>query len=99
MADTPTNETASVSSVTSAEPAAAAVAEVAVAAAPAPVASARPAAATKVSLEYFATQLSARDKRVALIHGWVHTEKAAKRFRDLPANYQARYVAFENQPV
>lgn len=53
----------------------------------------------KVSLEHFATGLSKRDKRVALIHGWAHTEKAAKRFRDLPANYEARFKAFENQPV
>ena len=94
MADTPTNEQ------TAAAPAAAPVA-----AAPVSTTNVTPAQAAqkptnfKVSLEHFATQLSSRDKRVALIHGWVHTERVAKHMRDLPANYQARYVAFENQPV
>lgn len=84
MADTPTND--ETAEVVAAAPAAA----------PAP---AQAAATHKVSLEHFATRLSANDKRVALIHGWVHTEKAAKRFRDTHANYAARFQAFENQPV
>lgn len=53
----------------------------------------------KVSLERFATKLSAKDKRVALIHGWVHTEKAAGRFRDFHANYQERFEAFATTPI
>jgi hypothetical protein len=65
----------------------------------APAAAATPQTEFKVSLEHFATQLSSRDKRVALIHGWVHSEKVAKRFRDLPSSYQARFKAFETQPA
>ncbi len=58
-----------------------------------------PSAAFKVSLERWATKQSAKDKRVALIHGFVHTMKVAKRFRDFPANYAAAYEAFAKAPV
>jgi hypothetical protein len=54
--------------------------------------------AFKVSLEHFATRLSGTDKRVALIHGFVHTMKASKKFRDLPANYHAAFAAYANTP-
>lgn len=53
----------------------------------------------KVSLENFATKLSGNDKRVALIHGWVHTMKAEKKFRDLPSNYAASFAAFAGTPI
>jgi len=86
--DTPTNETA-------AEPA---VAAATAADTTSTAAHAKP-GAFKVSLEHFATRLSASDKRVALIHGWVHSEKRAKKFRDLPANYQARFAAFASKPI
>ncbi len=69
--------------------------------APAAVAPAaqKPQSAFRVSLERFATKLSGTDKRVALIHGFVHTEKVAKRFRDTHANYAARYQAFAGTPI
>ncbi|MFM0165765.1 hypothetical protein PQR39_35715 [Paraburkholderia sediminicola] len=90
MADTPTTETAEVST---------AAAAVAAPAAPATTSTAPARPAHKVSLEHFATRLSATDKRVALIYGWVNSEKRTKKFRDLPANYQARYAAFANKPI
>jgi hypothetical protein len=96
MADTPTAEqTAAAPAATApSSPAPAAVAAPTAPVKPtvSPAAAAQTPASFKVSLEHFATQLSARDKRVALIHGWVHTEKVAKRFK-------ARYQAFEKQPV
>jgi hypothetical protein len=61
-------------------------------------AAAKPHVPFKVSLERFATKLSGTDKRVALIHGFVHTMKVAKKFRDFPANYQAAYAAYANTP-
>jgi hypothetical protein len=64
----------------------------------APVAAPKPQAAFKVSLERFATKLSGTDKRVALIHGFVHMMKVAKKTRDLPANYQAAYEAYASTP-
>jgi hypothetical protein len=69
------------------------------AAAAAPEAAAKkPHVAFKVSLEHFATRLSGTDKRVALIHGFVHTMKAAKKFRDFPANYHAAFAAYAGTP-
>jgi hypothetical protein len=71
------------------------------AAAPAALATAAqkpPHAAHKVSLEHFATKLSGTDKRVALIHGFVHTMKVAKKFRDFPANYHAAFAAYAGTP-
>lgn len=56
-------------------------------------------AAFRVSLERFAAKLSGTDKRVALIHGFVHTEKAAKRMRDTHSAYASRYAAFANTPI
>jgi len=88
--DTPTNETVSTPAVAEAEVTATATS---------PVAARATHAHFKVSLEHFATRLSASDKRVALIHGWVNSEKRAKKFRDLATNYQARYVAFASKPI
>jgi hypothetical protein len=58
----------------------------------------KPHTAFKVSLEHFATKLSGTDKRVALIHGFVHTMKVAKKFRDFPANYHAAFAAYAGTP-
>ena len=58
----------------------------------------KPQAAFKVSLEHFATKLSGNDKRVALIHGFVHSMKATKKFRDTHENYHAAYHAYANTP-
>jgi hypothetical protein len=58
----------------------------------------KPHTAHKVSLEHFATRLSGTDKRVALIHGFVHTMKAAKKFRDFPANYHAAFADYTHTP-
>jgi hypothetical protein len=43
--------------------------------------------------------VSSRDKRVALLHGFIFEETKARRFKDTEANYQARFVQFANQPV
>lgn len=58
----------------------------------------KPQAAHKVSVEHFATRLSGTDKRVSLIHGFVHTMKVAKKFRDFPANYHAAFAAYADTP-
>lgn len=85
--DTPSTET-------EATPAVAVVAE-----SPAPAtASAKPQAAFKVSIERWATKLSVSDKRVGLIHGFVHTMKVAKNFRDYPASYAAAFEAYAHTP-
>lgn len=52
-----------------------------------------------VTLEQFAIELSQRDKRVGLVNGFVFIEKQARRFKDLPSAYQARYDAFINAPA
>ncbi|MEX3764466.1 hypothetical protein [Paraburkholderia phenoliruptrix] len=52
-----------------------------------------------VSLDEFCSRLSARDRRVELIAGFHHVEKAAKKFKDVESNYQARFSAFVNKPV
>jgi hypothetical protein len=84
--DTPSTETAA--------------APVAAAPAPSPApAAAKPQPKFKVSLERWATKKSGTDKRVALIHGFVHTMKVAKRFRDFAANYDAAYEAYANAPI
>jgi zona occludens toxin (predicted ATPase) len=62
---------------------------------------AAPAAAgsREVTLRQFARELSLRDKRVALLHGFVFEEELARRFKDTEASYQARYVEFANKPI
>lgn len=53
----------------------------------------------QITLDQFATEVSARDKRIALLHGFVFQEKLARRFKDTESNYQARFVTFASQSV
>lgn len=73
------------------------------AAAPAaPIAAAvvKPAAApAKITLNQFAIETSKRDKRVALLHGFVFEETLARRLKDTEAAYTARFREFETKPV
>ena len=52
-----------------------------------------------MELQEFCLQLSQVDKRVELIGGFHHTEKAAARLKDTSTAYQARYAAFLTQPA
>lgn len=52
-----------------------------------------------LTLDEFCTQLSSKDKRVALIGGFHHTEKANGTIKDTVAAFTARYEAFINQPA
>ena len=52
-----------------------------------------------LTLEEFCTQLSSKDKRVALIGGFHHTETAAGTIKDTVAAFTTRYEAFINQPA
>lgn len=53
----------------------------------------------KVSLMEFCLRLSSRDRRVEMIAGFEHVEKAAGRLADAEAAYAARFDAFVNQPA
>lgn len=48
----------------------------------------------KVSLKRFCMDLSLTDKRVELIGGFHHTEKASGRLLDTPAAYAFRFADF-----
>lgn len=52
-----------------------------------------------LTLVEFCTQLSSKDKRVALIGGFHHAETAAGTVKDTVAAFTARYEAFINQPA
>jgi hypothetical protein len=52
-----------------------------------------------LTLTEFCTQLSSKDKRVALIGGFHHTETAAGTIKDTVAAFTTRYEAFINQPA
>jgi hypothetical protein len=99
-ASTDTSSTASTDSTTAAaatdaETQAAAVAA-AVAAAPATTAAAP---TVYLTLRQWAMEQSARDKRVALLHGFVHSETQARHFKDTPENFAARYATFATTPL
>jgi hypothetical protein len=53
----------------------------------------------QITLRQFALETSARDKRIALLHGFVFEEQVARRFKDYEANYAARFEAFATKPV
>lgn len=52
-----------------------------------------------LTLDEFCTQLSSKDKRVAMIGGFHHTESKAGTIKDTVAAFTARYEAFINQPA
>ncbi len=64
-----------------------------------PAAAPAVAASPQITLHQFALEVSGRDKRVALLHGFLHGEQTARRFKDTEANYEARYLEFANKPV
>jgi len=53
----------------------------------------------KTTLNDFCVRLSARDKRVELIHAFRFDERAAGRNHDFPSAYQARFAVFGNRPT
>jgi hypothetical protein len=55
----------------------------------------------EVTLDEFCTRLSDRkvDGRVELIHGFAFTERKAGHIKDTESNFQARFMAYANQPV
>jgi hypothetical protein len=53
----------------------------------------------QVTLEEFCMRLSNVDKRVELIGGFEHSEKAAGHTKDAESEFQARFTAFVNKPV
>ena len=52
-----------------------------------------------LSLDEFCTRLSANDRRVELIGGFHHSEKASGRVRDTEAAYLGRYKDYITQPA
>lgn len=56
-------------------------------------------AAEPITLDEFCMRLSQTDRRVELIGGFAHSERAAGHFKDLESEFQRRYVAFANQPA
>ena len=62
---------------------------------------AQPASVTDagIALDQFAIELSHRDKRVELLNAFVFSERRLGHFKDIKANYQARFEAFADQPA
>jgi len=56
-------------------------------------------AGVPMTLAEFCTRLSVTVKRVELIGGFDHSERAAGRLSDTAENYAARYAAFINKPA
>lgn len=52
-----------------------------------------------LSLDEFCARISMIDKRVELIGGFNHSEKAAGRNKDTETAYRKRYAEFINQPA
>lgn len=52
-----------------------------------------------LTLEQWAAAKSSTDRRVELLNGFVATERAAGRFSETPAGWDARYLAFASRPV
>ena len=55
----------------------------------------------EMTLDEFCTRMSSRkvDGRIALIHGFAHTERKAGHVKDLEENWKARFKTYANQPV
>ena len=56
-------------------------------------------AAQDVTLTEFCTRLSSSDRRVEMIAGFEHSEKAEGRIKDAESAFVSRYAAFVNKPV
>lgn len=52
-----------------------------------------------VTLTEFCMRLSASDRRVEMIAGFEHSEKAAGRIKDAESAFASRFAAFVNKPV
>lgn len=90
-----TTETTASNAAAATETTAAAAANATASAQPAPAAAPTP----EITLRQFAREVSGRDKRVALLHGFVFEEECARRFKDTEANYQARFDQFAKKPL
>ncbi|WP_175787417.1 hypothetical protein [Burkholderia anthina] len=53
----------------------------------------------EITLEEFGMKLSGSDKRVELVNAFIFVERNARQFKDTEANFQTRFVAFEQQPA
>lgn len=62
-------------------------------------AAADPLAAQDVTLTEFCMRLSGSDRRVEMIAGFEHSEKAAGRVKDAESAFARRYAAFTAKPV
>jgi hypothetical protein len=65
----------------------------------APVATEASTESFPLSLDEFCSRLSQTDRRVELIGGFHHSERAAGHSNDTEAAFAARYVAFCNAPA
>lgn len=63
------------------------------------VATAAPDAGFELTLDEFCTRLSNTDKRVELIGGFAHSERAAGTIKDTEPAFKARFAAFATKPV
>ena len=53
----------------------------------------------QVTLDEFGIGLSQRDDRHELVNAFIYMERRAGKHKDTEAAYQARYVAFLDQPA
>jgi hypothetical protein len=53
----------------------------------------------EITLNQFALETSATDKRVGLLHGFVFEQTVARNFKDTQTNYKALYAEFANKPI
>ena len=58
-----------------------------------------PDATEALTLEQWATARSARDRRVEMLNAFASTERAAGRFSNTEAGWNAAYIAFANRPI
>lgn len=53
----------------------------------------------QVTLDEFGVGLSQRDNRHEMVNAFIYMERRAGKHKDTEAAYQARYVAFLDQPA